>query len=136
MIHLQIITPEHITLDTEVDQVTLPTSTGQITILPHHIPLVTKIIPGELTYKKNNKEEALASGFGFAEIANNVVKVLVDLAAYETEIEEKQIEEAKKKAEEAIAQKHLLSDEEFATAAANLQKALAQLKIKRRKRHL
>lgn len=133
MLHLQIITPEKVALDTEVDQVSLPTSTGQITILPHHVSLVTKIIPGELIYKKASKEEILASGFGFAEIGNTVVKVLVDLAAYETDIEEKKIEEAKKKAEEAIAQKHLLSDEEFATAAGNLQKALAQLKIKRRR---
>ena len=52
------------------------------------------------------------------------------------EIEERKIEEAKKQAEEALKQKHLLSEEEYATAAANLQKALAQLKIKRRHRRI
>ncbi len=133
MLHLQIITPEKIAFDSDIDSVTLPTSSGQITILPHHVSLVTKVIPGELMYKKNNKEEILACGFGFAEISSDNVKILVDLAAYETEIEEKAIEEARKKAEEMVAQKHLLSDEEFATAAANLQKALVQLKIKRRR---
>ena len=48
----------------------------------------------------------------------------------------KAIEEARKKAEEALKQKHLLSEEEYATAAANLQKALVQLKVKRRHRRL
>ncbi|MBI2599022.1 ATP synthase F1 subunit epsilon, partial [Candidatus Curtissbacteria bacterium] len=59
---------------------------------------------------------------------------LVDLAAPEEELEERKIEEAKKAAEQALAQKHLLSEEEFALASANLQKALAQLKIKHRRR--
>ena len=62
------------------------------------------------------------------------VKVLVDLAQPEEEIEEKKIEEAKKQAEEALKMKHTLSEEEYATAAANLAKALIQLKVKRRRR--
>lgn len=136
MLHLQIITPEKIVFDDEVDQVTLPTSLGQITVLKNHTPLVTSIEPGELIFKRHQKESSLASGFGFAQISAKVVKVLVDLAAEGEEIEERKIEEAKKQAEEALKQKHLLSEEEFATAAANLQKALVQLKIKRRHRRV
>jgi len=136
MFHLQIITPEKTVFDDEVDQVSLPTSQGQITILPNHTGLITNIEPGELIYKKHNKETLLASGFGFAQVAKDNVKVLVDLAAPEEEIEEKAIEMAKKQAEEALAQKHLLSEEEYATAAANLQKALTQLRIKRRHRRV
>ncbi len=134
MLHLQIITPEKTVFDDEVEQVTLPTNSGQITILPHHANLITSIEPGELVYKRHSKETLLASGYGFAQVAKNNVKVLVDLAAPEEEIEEKAIEAAKKEAEVALAQKHLLSEEEYATAAANLQKSLAQLKIKRRHR--
>jgi F0F1-type ATP synthase epsilon subunit len=78
----------------------------------------------------------LASGFGFAQVAQNDVKVLVDLAAPEEEIEEKRVEEAKRLAEEAIKNKHTLSEEEYALAAANLQKALVQLKIKHRRRRV
>ncbi|MDP2633069.1 MAG: ATP synthase F1 subunit epsilon [Candidatus Curtissbacteria bacterium] len=136
MLHLQIITPEKTVFDDEVDQVTLPTSTGQITVLPHHVGLVTEVEPGELTFKKHQKETLMAAGFGFAQVGNDNVKVLVDLAAPEEEIEERKIEEAKKKAEEAIKMKHTLSEEEYATAAANLQKALIQLKIKRRHRRV
>src|SRR3989344_2374372 len=134
MIHLQIITPEKIVFDEEVDQVSLPTENGQITILPKHTNLITTIEPGELIVRKHQKERHMAAGYGFAQVTSNGVKILVDLAAGEEEIEEKAIEAAKKAAEDALKQKHTLSEEEFATAAANLQKALTQLKIKRRHR--
>ena len=136
MLHLQIITPEKTVFDDEVDQITLPTSNGQITVLPKHVGLITTIEPGELIYKKHQKLIHLAAGYGFAQVGHQNVKVLVDLAAPEEEIEEKAIEAAKKQAEEALAQKHLLSEEEYATAAANLQKALTQLKVKRRNRRI
>src|SRR3989344_5044146 len=111
MLHLQIITPEKTVFDDEVDQITLPTSNGQITILPKHIGLITTIEPGELIYKKHQKLIHLAAGYGFAQVGKDNIKVLVDLAAPEEEIEEKAIEAAKKQAEEALAQKHLLSEE-------------------------
>ncbi len=136
MLHLQIITPEKIVFDDEVDQVALPTEGGQITILPHHVGLVTTIEPGELIFKKHQKLSHLAAGFGFAQVGKDSVKVLVDLAAPEEEIQEKAVEEAKKQAEEALKQKQMLSEEEYATAAANLQKALTQLKVKRRHRRV
>src|SRR4030042_2521774 len=119
MIHLQIITPEKTVFDDEVDQVSLPTSQGQITILPHHVGLITSIKPGGLIYRKHNKESILAAGFGFAQVGKKNVKVLVDLATPEEELEEKAIEQAKKQADEALKQKHTLSEEEYATAAAN-----------------
>lgn len=134
MIHLQIITPEKTVFDDEVEQVSLPTQDGEITILPHHLSLITSIEPGDIILKKHSKETHMASGFGFAQVASNNIKVLVDLAAPEDEIEEKAIEAAKKEAEEALAKKHELSEEEYALAAASLQKALVQLKIKRRHR--
>lgn len=136
MLHLQIITPEKTVFDDEIEQITLPTSTGQITVLPHHVGLLTQIEPGELIFKKHQKETHLACGFGFAQVGSQNIRVLVDLAAPEEEIEERRIEEARKQAEEALKQKHLLSEEEYATAAANLQKALVQLKIKRRHRRV
>lgn len=136
MLHLQIITPEKVVFDDDVDQVSLPTTTGQITVLPNHTNLVTSIEPGELIYKKHQKETLMAAGYGFAQVGRDNVKVLVDLAAPEEELEEKAIELARQQAEEAMKQKHTMSEGEYATAAANLQKALAQLKIKRRRRRL
>ena len=136
MLHLQIITPEKTVFDDEVGQVSLPTEDGRITVLPHHTALMTSIVPGELNFKTHSRETILASGFGFAQVAANQIKVLVDLAATEEEIEEKRVEEAKRAAEEAIKNKHILSEEEYALAAANLQKALIQLKIKHKRRRV
>lgn len=133
MLHLQIITPEKTVFDDEVSQVGLPTQLGQITVLPHHVSLITTVEPGEIYFEHHHRIHRLAAGFGFAQVAADEVKVLVDLAAPEEEIEEAKIEEAKRAAEEALKQKHILSEEEYATAAANLQKALVQLKIKRRR---
>lgn len=134
MIHLQIITPEKTVFAGEVDQISLPTESGQITVLPNHVALITTVTPGELIFKINQKENLLAAGFGFAQVGAKNVKVLVDLAAPEEELQEAKIEEAKRTAQEAIAKKHLLSEEEYAVAAANLQKALTQLRIKHRHR--
>lgn len=136
MLHLQIITPEKTVYDDEVDQVSLPTQNGEITILPHHVNLITSIEPGAIIFKKHSKETHMAAGYGFAQVANNQVQLLVDLAAPDEDIDERTIEAAKREAEEALAKKHELSEEEYALAAANLQKALVQLKIKRRHRRV
>jgi len=131
---LEIVTPEKKVYEGEVDQVTLTTTEGQITVLPHHLPVFTQLAAGEITAKKDGKPIPLASGGGFAEITGDKVSVLTDLAQSPEEIDEKTVLEAKKRAEEAMKEKHILSEEEFAATAAALEKALAQLKVKRRHR--
>ncbi len=136
MLRLEIVTPEEKVYSEEVDQVTLPTSTGQITILPQHLPVITQIVPGEITVKKAGKTSHLVTGEGFAEITHTSVSVMTDLAQQSEKIDEKAAEEARKRAEEALKQKHTMSEEEFAMTAAALEKALASLKVKRRHRNI
>ena len=131
---IESITPEKVSYSEEADQVTLPTPEGEITILPGHVPLVTQLLPGELTLKKGNQYIVMASGGGFAEIDNNKVSVATDLAQKPEEIDERIAEEARKRADEALKDRQRLSEEEFAFTAATLQKALAQLRVKRRHR--
>ncbi|HSX57831.1 MAG TPA: ATP synthase F1 subunit epsilon [Candidatus Saccharimonadales bacterium] len=132
MLKLEIVTPEKKIYSDSVDQVSLPTPDGEITVLPHHIPLVTLVQPGELIVKKAGKTTYLVTGEGFVEVTAESVSVLTDLAVESAEIDEKAAEEARKRAEEALKQKHTMSSEEFAMTAANLQKALASLRVKRR----
>ena len=54
-LHFQIITPDKIAYDDEIDSLTLPTTEGEITILPNHIPLVTAVKPGEIMIRKDQK---------------------------------------------------------------------------------
>lgn len=129
---LELVTPEKIVFSDEIDQVSLPTPNGEITVLPHHIPLITQVKPGELTIKKNNKVSHFVTGSGFVEVTGQTISILTDLAETSDNLDEKKIEEAKKRAEEVMKQSHTLSGEEFARTAAELEKSLAQLHFKRK----
>ena len=131
-LHLKIVTPEKMIFDEEVNMVTLPSSEGQLGILPHHANLMAKLVPGELRIKKGDKTDILAVGGGFLQMADNTLTIMTDLATLEKDIDERAVEEAKKRAEQALEQK--LSDEEYAETLAVLEKSLAQLRIKRRHR--
>lgn len=129
---LKIVTPEEEVLSEEVDQVNVSTSQGELGILPNHASLMAKLIPGELKIKKGSKISHFAIGDGFLQIDNNVLTIMTDLAENAEEIDEKAVEAARKRAEEALEQK--LGDEEYAETLASLEKSLAQLKVKRRRR--
>lgn len=129
-LHLKIVTPEKLILDGEVSQVNIPTEQGELGILPHHANLMAKLMPGELVIKRNGKIETMAVGGGFLQITDNILTVMTDLATYAADIDERAVEEAKKRAETALSQ--TLSNEEYAETLANLEKSLAQLRVKRR----
>ncbi len=131
-LHLKIVTPEKLIFDGEVNMVTVPSVGGELVILPYHTNLMSRIIPGELKIQKSGKTDHLAMGGGFMQVADNVVTILTDLAVNAVDIDEKEVEAAKKRAEEALEEK--LSDEEYAETLAILEKAVAQLKVKRRHR--
>ena len=131
-IHLEIVTPEAKTFSDEVDQVVLPGVEGEFGVLPGHEPLITQILPGELVVTKNGKNHYLAVGEGFVEVQSHRVSVLTDMAMRADDINETEVETARKRAEEALSQK--LTSEETASVQAALQKSLAQLHVKRRRR--
>lgn len=131
-LHLKIVTPEKLLVDEEVNQVNVSTEQGLLGILPNHANLMAKLEPGELIIKKGGKIDTLAVGDGFLQISDNVLTIMTDLAVNEGDIDEKAVEEAKKRAEQALSQ--TLSDEEYAETLAALEKSLAQLRIKRRHR--
>lgn len=127
---LKIVTPEKEIFSEEVEMITAPTKEGEIGILPHHISLMSQLKPGELRVKQHGKEIVMVVGTGLLQVAGDTVIVATDLAENEAEIDEKAAEEARERAKAALEQK--LDDEEYAVTAAALEKALAQLKVKRR----
>ena len=129
---LKIVTPEKEIYNETCDQVNVSTTSGEIGILPHHENLMAKVVPGELKVRKGAKTDVLAVGEGFLQVTNNVLTIMTDMAVNEDDINEKAVEDAKKRAESALSQK--LSDEEYAETLAILEKSLAQLRIKRRHR--
>ncbi len=131
-LNLKIVTPTQEIFNETVDTVNAFTQSGEIGILPGHINLMTKLKPGELKIKKSGKLIHMATGDGFLQVSDNTVTVMTDMAIDEDSINEKAVEEAKKRAESALTEK--LSDEEYAETLATLEKSLAQLRVKRRHR--
>ena len=139
-LQLEIVTPEKHAFSDTVDTVVLPGSEGELGILESHVPLVTALSPGNLSYTKGGNVEFLAVGTGFVEISAHKVTVMTDMALGENEIDEKTVEEALKRAQETAEQLKNAPDghlsEELASVQAMIQKSLAQLHVKRRRNTL
>ncbi len=132
---LEIITPVKVVLKEEVDEITVPTINGEISILPNHVDLFTKIVPGEMIIRKNNKIEPFAIMGGFLEVTKNHVNVLADYAAHVNDIEISKVQEAKERAEKAMKEKD--RELEYEQLQDDIRKAALQLKIaKKHKSHL
>jgi F-type H+-transporting ATPase subunit epsilon len=130
---LEIVTPEAKTYSDEVDMVVVPGVEGELGILPNHVPLMTQLLPGELRVVKDGRDLFLAVGDGFVEITQGKVSVLTDMAIEEAAISEAAAQEAVERAERAMKEENLAAEEVAAVQAA-LQKSLAQLHVKRRRR--
>ena len=99
---LEIVTPEEKVYEETIDTVVLPTTSGEISVLPGHIPLVTELNPGELQVTVQDKTELLVVGHGFARIEGDRVSVLAESAIEEENIDESAVEEALQRAQEAL----------------------------------
>ena len=130
-LRLEIVTPETTAYSEDVDMVTLPGSEGELGIYPQHVPLLTTLKPGELRVLKNGLETAMAVGEGFVEITGESVSVLTDMALRSEAIDTAAAEAAVERAQAAMKEDH--SAEELANIQGSLQKALAQLHVKRRR---
>lgn len=134
IIKLKIITPERVVYENEAFQITLPTQSGEVTILPNHRSYIASLKPGEIiTKKENDKDEVnLAVAGGFVEFHDNNLVILADEAQLADEINIEEVEKAKKRAED-IKNKVIQVDEmEYARVAAALEMELAKLKVARR----
>lgn len=125
--HITVVTPEKTILDQEADELIVPTTSGQITVLPHHVPLFTQLAEGEIIIKLHGKEEPLVVVGGFLEVNDKSITVLADYAVHGKDISAAKAEEAKQRAEKALKEKK--SDIDFATAEAEFRRALLELKV-------
>jgi F-type H+-transporting ATPase subunit epsilon len=131
-LRLEIVTPEAKAYSEDVEMVVLPGMDGELGVYPQHVPVLTTLKPGELRVFKSGQETSLAVGEGFAEITGESISVLTDMALESTAIDESAAEAAVARAQAAM--KEDLGSEEVAAVQASLQKALAQLHVKRRHR--
>ena len=101
-ISLEIVTPSETVYSEEVDHVVIPTSSGKIDVLPNHVPVLDKLIAGDIKVEKDGMSEYLAVGSGFVEVYAEKVSLLTDQAINVNNTEESEIEEAIQRAEKAL----------------------------------
>ncbi|MFA6918440.1 MAG: ATP synthase F1 subunit epsilon [Candidatus Gracilibacteria bacterium] len=132
-IKLKIVTPEKVLYEGMVEAVSFPTVDGEITVLPHHIPIIAAIKAGELKIKKAGKDEFFHVTKGVLEVDGEMITLLTDAAERSLEIDEKRAQEAHERAKQVMAEKRT-DIESYAEATAQLERALSRLKVVRRRR--
>jgi F-type H+-transporting ATPase subunit epsilon len=129
---LEIVTPEATVYSERVEMVTMQTIDGRIGVLPHHVPLLTQLAPGELLVRRDGETALLAVGAGLVLVTGDEIAIVTDMAVRAELIDEARVEEARQRAAARLRDK--ISDEEVASVNAALARSLAQLKVKRHRR--
>jgi len=134
-IHVDVVSVEEQIYSGEAEFVVLPGVEGELGIYPRHTPLFTQIKPGAVRIKlpDSEQEEFVYVQGGFLEVQPTRVTVLADTAIRAHDLDEAKAIEAKKRAEEALANKD--TAENLAAAQAELSAALAQIEAIRKFRH-
>jgi F-type H+-transporting ATPase subunit epsilon len=132
-LHIEVITPERKVYEDDVDMVIAPGSEGYLGILPHHAPLLTGLGPGEFRVKKGGTEEVLAVFGGFMDVRGDRVIVLTESAERPEEIDLQAAQQARERAQQALAGGTLNAADE-ARARASLQRELMRIRVGERRR--
>jgi F-type H+-transporting ATPase subunit epsilon len=126
-LNLEIVSPQGIIFQGDVTSVSLPTFNGTITVLPHHVPLFTKLAEGEIEIKSKDKVTSIVISGGFLEVDKNSARVLSDYAIRADSIQQAHAEERKRMAEEKLKQK--LDNKDFTIADKDLKLSILELKV-------
>lgn len=130
ILHLKIITPEAVVFEEDALQVTLPTTEGEITILPDHIPLVSSIDSGDIVVTDINGELVpMAVIGGLLELHNNRLTVLADFAELVGELTETEIAKARAIAEELRVQGQSANHVDYEHFKSELEKSITRTRI-------
>jgi F-type H+-transporting ATPase subunit epsilon len=131
---LEIVTPEARVYSETVDTVVIPTVEGEVGILPGHIPLVAQVGAGELRATKGSVTQLLVVGGGFAQVTGEKVSILADSAIEEEKINVNAVEEAMKRAQDALKGKDSLDPVEVERLEGLVRFSVAQLGVRNRRK--
>lgn len=129
-LHFLLVTPHGVRYDDMAHSVSIPTDEGEVTILPRHCMLVSKLKAGTITIVKPDGETTLAISHGLLEVrGNNTVYVMADSAEHAADIDIERAEEARKRAEELLASAAIDNEMEYARIQAQIEKELARIHV-------
>jgi F-type H+-transporting ATPase subunit epsilon len=131
---VDVVTAERSVVSEEgVDEIVVPGIEGELAVLPMHAPLLTMVKPGVMRIKKGSEETELAITGGFLEVRDDRVTILADAAERAEEIDVAAAEEARRRAEQQLADLDA-TEVDLARVSAELQRALLRLKVAERRR--
>ncbi|MDH3998226.1 MAG: F0F1 ATP synthase subunit epsilon [Desulfuromonadales bacterium] len=131
---LELVTPYKQVLSEDVDEVTAPGAIGEFGILPDHTSLLTTMKVGELTYKQGGEIFHVAVNWGYVEVEDNVMTVLVETAEPADQIDLERAKAALGRAEDAL--KSLDSeDKQFKVMEAALERAMIRVQVASKQTH-
>ena len=129
---VEIITPDRTFYKSEATMIEFNTAAGELGVYKRHIPLTTVLAPGIVKIHNDGEEDVIAAVHsGFAEILPDKVTLLAEIAEWGDEIDLARAEEAKRRAEERLAEKSEKLDVMRAELA--LRKALVRIDLADRK---
>ena len=101
-LQLEVVTPQRTIINKTVDKIILPGIEGEMTILPDHVPLLTMMDSGILSYTIDEITNSIAIHWGYAQVDGKSVRVLVELVENSEEIDLERAKEAEKKAKKQL----------------------------------
>lgn len=132
-IKLKIVTPEKLILEEDVEQVTFPTTNGELTVLPDHIPMIANLASGDVVAVENGEHIPFAVVGGFVEVRKEdgmtTVAILADFAEHVSALSDEAIEKAKTRAGELKKQMENKEVVDFEHFSAELERSLTRVKI-------
>jgi F-type H+-transporting ATPase subunit epsilon len=131
-LHLEIVTPEKLAYEDDVDMVLVPGIDGEMGILPHHTPLVSLLGVGELKIRKGGSEESFAIAGGFLQVRPDKVVVMAETADLAAEIDLEKAQQARAEAERAL-EAGYVEGADLSAARVELQRALIRIRVAERR---
>ena len=125
---LEIVTPYSKVLDMEVEEVTATGKLGEFGVLPGHAPFLTSLRIGELVYKVNGIAEHMSLNWGYFEVCDDKIIVLVETAEAAGDIDVERAKAAMGRAEEAL-KKLTSEDKQFKVYEAALERAIIRMQV-------
>lgn len=125
---LTLVTPYRKVLEEEVDEITATGSLGEFGVLPGHAPFLSSLKVGELCYKQSGVAQCMALNWGYFEIENDTVTILVETAETAEDIDVERAKAALGRAEEAL-KKLSPEDKSYKVMEAALERALIRVQV-------
>jgi F-type H+-transporting ATPase subunit epsilon len=133
-IKLQLVTPEKVVLEKEVDEAIIPTQEGLVGILPNHAPLISLLKPGAMILRNDGQEQLLAVATGSLEVLNKRIIILADSAERAEDIDVDEAEKARQEAEKLMKMRPP-EGVDYAALMAKIEKDLAWAAVARKRKY-